>query len=121
MASSIASKIHDYIYNSGLKDSSATRKVNPELKLNLQKTLKQSEPKGSARSLNRESNSHYTATTTNHKQRASIDNKSELLSGSHGSSQNKNGLEALLSARTTEIKADPRLTQALSQISARTF
>jgi hypothetical protein len=50
VANSIASKIHDYIYNSGLKDSSATRKVNPELKLNLQKTLKQAEAKGSARS-----------------------------------------------------------------------
>jgi len=50
VANSIASKIHDYIYNSSLKDSSATRKVNPELKLNLQKTLKQAEAKGSARS-----------------------------------------------------------------------
>jgi phage tail sheath gpL-like len=51
--------------------------------------------------------------------RGSIDNKSELYTSSHG---NKNGLEGMLSARTNEIKsADPRLSQALNQISARTF
>jgi hypothetical protein len=69
-----------------------------------------SEIQNSARSVNRRNNAQYGAVIANHISRGSIDNKSELFTSSNGTNANKNALEGMLSARTADVKSDPRLT-----------